>query len=237
MISVCIATYNGSKYIEEQLYSILSQIGPDDEIIISDDHSVDDTIEVIHNIHDERIKVFPNNREKGYTSNFENALLYASGDYIFLSDQDDIWEENKVEYCIKQFQKYDFVVSDASLVDERGNLIAPSFFQKRIVYKSLCGNIYKFGYLGCCMAFKKEILKRALPFPANHYYCTHDNWLFLIAKTYYRTLITSAKLIKYRRHTNNTSEGGLVNHTSLLFKLSYRCYLLYHLSKRFSISK
>lgn len=235
MISVCIATYNGSQYIEEQLHSILSQISKNDEIIISDDHSTDNTIELIQKIQDKRIKIVFNQKEKGYTSNFENALTHATGDYIFLCDQDDIWESNKVEYCIKQLQEYDFIVSDATLINKDGTKIADSFFEKRVVYQSFIGNLYKFGYLGCCMAFKKKILQKALPFPKDHKLCTHDNWLFLIAKTFYKITITPEKLIKYRRHTNNTSEGGLSNKTTIRFKIKYRLYLLIQLCRRIKI--
>ena len=97
MISVCIATYNGEKYIKQQLLSILKQIKVNDEIIISDDHSTDKTFNIIKSFNDTRIKFFLNNKGKGYTRNFENALEKAHGDIIFLSDQDDIWIDNKVE--------------------------------------------------------------------------------------------------------------------------------------------
>lgn len=229
MISVCIATYNGEKYIKEQLMSILLQIGEKDEIIVSDDHSSDDTIQIILSICDSRIKIVTNEGDKGYTSNFQNALLHAKGDYVFLSDQDDVWTENKVNYCINQLQKYDFVVSDAVVVDQNKNIISTSYFLERKIYHSLVGNIYRFGFLGCCMAFRKDVLSRALPFPKNHHYCTHDNWLFLVAKVFYKVNISSEKLILYRRHSSNASTGGFVNRTSLSFKICYRFYLLYHL--------
>lgn len=119
MISVCIATYNGEKYIKEQLLSILPQLGKKDEVIISDDHSTDNTLDIVKGLNDNRIKIVMNNREKGYTSNFENALSYAIGDYIFLSDQDDIWMSNKVDYCIAELKEYDLVVSDAILINSK----------------------------------------------------------------------------------------------------------------------
>lgn len=233
MISVCIATYNGEEYLKEQLDSILSQLSKNDEIVISDDHSTDNTIQIIRSYSDDRIRVILNERGKGYVSNFENALLNAKGDFVFLSDQDDIWLNNKVKYCMEQLVYYDFIVSDAILIDKFNNTIDKSYFKKRRVYNTLAGNIFKFGYLGCCMAFRKEILNKALPFPQNHQYCLHDNWLFLIAKAYYRTKISNEKLIKYRRHDNNTSNGGFSNSTSFIFKITYRCYLLFYLLKRF----
>lgn len=140
-----------------------------------------------------------NNREKGYTSNFENALSYAIGDYIFLSDQDDIWMSNKVDYCIAELKEYDLVVSDAILINSKGEKIDDSFFYKRNVYYTWLGNIFKFGFLGCCMAFKMNVLKKALPFPKKHLYCTHDNWIFLVAQSFYKVKISheSKPPIKY----------------------------------------
>ena len=233
MISVCIATYNGEKHIKEQLDSILSQLGENDEIIISDDNSVDNTINIIQFYNDTRIKVFSNKIEKkGYTGNFENALKQASGDIIFLSDQDDVWAETKVEYCVALLEKYDMIISDAVLIDEENNLIGDSFYKIRKPYKSMLGNVYKFGYLGCCLAFRRTILEKALPFPVKRELCTHDNWLVLIGLCFHNTIISSKKLIYYRRHTNNASSGGFVNNTSVWFKIYYRLYLIFNLIKR-----
>ena len=233
-ISVCIATYNGEKYIKEQLASILSQLGSDDEIVISDDNSTDRTVNIVKQFKDKRLKIYLNNNGKGYVSNFENALNKAIGYYIFLADQDDVWVENKVQYCLAQLENYDLVVSDAVVVDENKALISTSFFAMRKCYRSFLGNILKFGYLGCCMAFKRKILERALPFPSNHKLCTHDYWLFLVAKTYYKSKISDEKLIIYRRHGLNTSTGGFLNNTSIFFKAKYRIYLLFNLIKRIS---
>lgn len=226
MISVCIATYNGRKFIEEQIKSIIPQLSQDDEIIISDDNSTDKTIQEIRNINDKRIKIFFNNGKKGYTSNFENALKQASGQIIFLSDHDDIWCDNKVSEMLQILKVSDFVVSDCYVVDQNKEILADLYFELRQPYKSLIGNIFKFGYLGCCFAFRKEILKKVLPFPQQHNLCTHDNWIFLIAKTYYKTSITNKRLIKYRRHDANTSNGGIKSDTTILFKIKYRLYLL-----------
>ena len=236
MISVCIATYNGALYIKEQLNSILPQLSDNDEIIISDDHSTDNTLQIIRSINDKRIKIFINQGEKGYTPNFENALQKAVGEYIFLCDQDDIWMKNKVSYCINELQSYDFIVSDAVIINSDGQTTKDSFYKERIVYKSLIGNIYKFGYLGCCMAFKRNILEKVLPFPHNHQYCTHDNWIFLIAKSFYKSTISNEQLIKYRRHSTNSSTGFSKSST-LNFKIAYRLYLVYNLVQRLLIQK
>ncbi len=231
-ISICIASFNGGKYIKKQLESIIPQLNDSDEIIISDDGSIDDTILIINSIQDKRIKLIFNTGKHGYTSNFENALRYASNDYIFLCDQDDIWTDNKVEICLKKLEKSDFIVHDAIIVNASENILKDSFFNYRNVYSSFCGNLFKFGYLGCCFAFHKRILDKALPFPKNHKLCTHDNWLFLIGKLYYSSDIIPDKLILYRRHQNNVSSGGDQSHTSFRFKLTYRFYLVYNLLLR-----
>lgn len=229
VVSVCIATYNGEKYIKEQLNSILLQLGDNDEIIISDDNSTDATLEIVRSIKDCRIKIFKNEGIKGYTSNFENALKHAGGEYIFLSDQDDVWVTNKVQICIKKMQSFDFVVSDAYVTDATGHILHCSYYETRHPHKSFLGNVFKFAYLGCCMAFKRRILEKALPFPSNHLMCTHDNWLFLVAFKYYSVGIISDRLICYRRHGNNVSTGEGKSLTTFWFKLKYRIYLLYNL--------
>lgn len=231
-ISVCMATYNGERYILPQLYSILRQLSSEDEIVISDDGSKDNTINLIKSISDPRIRIIKNVGPHGYTYNFENALCHASGKYIFLSDQDDIWMDNKVEYMLNALKTYDFLVSNANLINSDGNLIADSYFNMRKPNRSFVGNILKCGYLGCCMAFKRCVLEKALPFPKDHVMCLHDNWLFLVGKFFFKTLIIKEKLISYRRHSTNVSSGGFMNTTTVWFKVKYRLYLLMQLFLR-----
>ena len=90
-VSVCIATYNGAGFIKEQLDSILMQIPATAEVLIGDDGSVDETISIVEGFNDPRIRVIRNSSNLGYVRNFENLIENARGDYIFLSDQDDIW--------------------------------------------------------------------------------------------------------------------------------------------------
>lgn len=123
MISVCIATYNGERFIREQISSIINQLGNEDEIIISDNGSTDSTIDIIKEIDDKRIKLIKGPKKKSPTSNFENALMHAKGEYIFLSDQDDVWKDNKISICMQYLKHYDCVISDAEMVDENLNII------------------------------------------------------------------------------------------------------------------
>ena len=113
MISVCIATYNGEKYIREQLDSILVQLGPDDEIVVCDDRSSDRTLELIEGYRDSRIHVHRNEKNLGHVRNFEKAISLSRGDYLFLSDQDDVWLPGRVQEMLGQMQ------SDASVTRQR----------------------------------------------------------------------------------------------------------------------
>lgn len=230
-ISVCLATYNGENYILQQLLSIIPQLSTNDEIIISDDGSTDKTKDIILSLDDKRIKIVNNFYERGYTNNFQNALENVTGDLIFLSDQDDIWFENKVKVCLSYLRNYNFIVSNAIVIDAHEKIINNSFFSIKKPFKSFIGNIYRFSYLGCCMCFTKEILDFALPFPKNKKLCTHDNWLFLIGKLFFKMKITNQPLIFYRRHGSNTSFGAEINYkrNPLIFMLKYRLYLLYNI--------
>ena len=129
MISVCIATYNGERFIREQISSIINQLGNEDEIIISDNGSTDSTIDIIKEIDDKRIKLIKGPKKKSPTSNFENALMHAKGEYIFLSDQDDVWKDNKISICMQYLKHYDCVISDAEMVDENLNIIEKSYYK------------------------------------------------------------------------------------------------------------
>ncbi|MDO5420526.1 MAG: glycosyltransferase family 2 protein [Bacteroides sp.] len=230
LISVCIATYNGEKYIEEQINSILPQLSKFDEIIISDDGSTDRTLEILASINDHRIKILKNNDEHGCASNFENALKHSKGDVIFLCDQDDIWSEKKVQTMLADLSHADMVISDASVVNGNLEIINGSFWQLSSPNRGFWGNIYRFAYLGCCMCFRRCVLMKALPFPKNHKMATHDNWLCVVGLFFFNVYYEKSPLIQYRRHTNNVSEGRLTKSTkSFFFKIKYRIYLLWHL--------
>lgn len=232
MISVCITTYNGSRYVAEQIESVARQLSDGDEIIVCDDHSTDDTLNVVRALPYKQIRIIENADNVGYTANFERALRQARGEFVFLCDQDDVWVEDKVERCMKAMQTADFVVTDAIVTDADGNVTSPSYFSLRKPYKSLFGNVYKFSYIGCCCCFRRRVLERALPFPRNHRLCTHDNWLFLVGRAFYKVAFLPEPLIRYRRHKKNTSAGYVTTRTSIGFMLRYRAYLVRHLLRR-----
>ncbi len=234
MISVCIATYNGEQYIEEQLISILTQLNKDDEIIISDDSSTDKTIEIIQNLNDTRIKIIHANF-KNPIYNFENSLKHAKGDVIFTSDQDDVWLPDKVEKTLKELEQCDFLLSDCYVTDENLNIIQSSFFEVNSSVKNKWLALLKNPYLGCCLAFRRKILETAIPFPEN--IPMHDIWIGNVAAFKYKTKITNEKLIYYRRHKNNASTASEKSNNNVFKKIKHRKNLIKALLKRIIFNK
>ncbi len=233
MISVCMATYNGEKYISEQIESILCQIEDEDELIISDDGSKDNTLNIIEHFQDKRIRILHNNMGC-YTKNFENALSHANGDYIFLCDQDDIWMPDKVRVTMEKFSETgaDFLVSAATVVDGEKKLLQESTFESGATKVGFWYNLLKTSYIGACMAFNKNVLKRALPIPGKDKYIAHDYWIACISELYFQTALIEKPLIMYRRHGNNASPALGKSNLSILERVYKRIYTLYFLLKR-----
>ena len=221
MISVCVATYNGEKFIREQIDSILCQLSSDDEIIVSDDGSTDGTIVIINCIGDKRIRIIEGPRKHSPTFNFENALKEAKGDYIFLADQDDVWKTNKVEVCMKWLQKYDCVVSDAEVTDSNLNPLYPSLYAIMQVRQGhIYNTVWKNGYTGCCMAFRRNILEASLPFPKD--IPMHDIWIGNVAAYKYNMKFIPDKLIMFRRHNETISCNGKGSKYSIWQQMKFR---------------
>lgn len=218
MVSVCMATYNGEKYVKSQIESILKQIKRNDELIISDDSSSDNTVQVIRSISDERIKLYINEHSSGRpTENFQNALTKAAGDIIFLADQDDIWLDHKYEKIIKSLETADLVLSNSIVVDESLKEINSSFFELHGSKKGVLRNAIKNSYFGSCMAFRRQILDIALPFPANRE-IGHDVWLGLVAECVGKVRFIDEPLILYRRHSSAVTVYGFGKSGRSLFK-------------------
>ncbi len=203
-ISVAMATYNGEKYIKKQIDTILENLQEDDELVISDDGSTDRTLDIIKSINDKRIKLIEGPK-KGLKKNFANAINNTTGEYIFLSDQDDIWFQNKVEKVYECFINNDYILiqHDAIVVDSNNEVLFESFAEHRKVKNGIIKNLIKNSYHGCCMAFKKELVKEILPIPDNIY--LHDQWIGMVAELNGKTYFINEKLMKYRRHGGNAS--------------------------------
>lgn len=214
-VSVVLATYNGAKFLPEQLRSIIGQLREKDELIIVDDCSTDKTVNILEELRDDRIVLLKNRVNRGVFATFELGLNHASNKYILLSDQDDIWLDGKVVAILECFNnspaKTCLIVSDAKVINSDGDVVRESFMKMRGGFKyGFLNNFVKNRYLGCTLAIRCDLLKLALPFP--RYIPQHDIWLGLLAEVYGRTEYISQPLILYRRHGNNTSPGrqGLI---------------------------
>lgn len=230
-ISVCMASYNGGLYIKDQLESILCQLESDDEIIISDDGSTDNTIDVINSFCDNRIKLFLSSFHN-LNMNFEFSLKQATGDFIFLSDQDDIWLPNKVNIMLSALKEYDLVSSDCYVVNSKLDVISNSLYNStKRNKKGFWNNFIKCNYIGCCMAFKKSILDKAIPFPKG--LICHDVWIGLVAEAFGNPTFIDEQLIYYRRHQANASQTTIGSTLTLREKISYRFLMLSNIIKKY----
>ncbi len=168
MISVLVVTYNGETYIREQIDSILKNIGLGDELVVSDDGSLDTTREILKSYQNRMPEsVLWKDRVKALLPNVEAGLRACRGDYIFLADQDDVWMPDKVEKVMEVFRrkKAMVVVHDARVTDAAcKETLMPSFFVYRHSGRGAIKNIIKNTYMGCCMAFRKEVLMQYFRF-------------------------------------------------------------------------
>ena len=230
-VSVCMATYNGARFIGEQLRSILCQLDDDDEVIISDDGSTDGTVAILRAFADSRIRILERGgHRKDPVNNFGNALENARFSIVFLADQDDLWAVHKVKTVVRLLEKYDLIVTDCSLIDEHGSILAASFFEQHGSRPGFWSNLIKNSYLGCCMAFRRSLLEKALPLPAN--IPMHDIWLGMLVEWYGTPHFYPEPLVAYRRHgTNATMTGGTSPHT-FRKKIMFRYHLLHCLAQR-----
>lgn len=231
-ISVCMITYNGEKYVKEQMASILKQLKEDDEVIVSDDGSTDATLSVIESFGDPRIHIYPNTLENGYSKNVENALNHSTGDVIFLSDQDDVWKENKVAVMLAALAKGKIAIHNAEVTDENLKTTIPDFFVHYHVKPGFWRNFLRTRYTGACMAMKREFLQRALPFPDNQVLCPYDYWLSYLGEYYHEAVIVPDTLILYRRHVGTALTAGEYSTRSVKTRIATRFYCLRELRKR-----
>lgn len=232
MISVCMATYNGERFICEQVVSILSQLHSGDELVVSDDGSTDHTLDLLKAYNDPRIRLLQG-PQRGLTYNFENAIAHARGDYLFLSDQDDVWKPNKVERMVEAMDRLnvDLVVSDATITDANLQPTGHTLQGDTPPHTGFLHTIYHTTYVGCCTAFRSTILKRLLPFPPR--IVMHDYWIGQVADYFFKTAFIPDSLMYYRRHDANASTLTTgKSPLSLRQKLAYRYWIVYYLLKR-----
>ena len=224
-ISVCMASYNGASYIHDQILSILSQLNVYDELIISDNGSIDNTLDIVKEIKDDRIKLF-NCKEIGVVPNFENALRKARGKYIFLSDQDDVWMPGRVLSMIQALQAAHLVMSDAIVTNAELNpgSCTRTLFQLMNPSKSISRNIVKNTFTGSCIAFDRCVLRAVLPFPSG--LPIHDWWIGLVAISIGDVILLNQPNLLLRRHESNTSTLSLPSKNTICYRISMRMFVL-----------
>jgi len=211
MISVCMATYNGGKFICEQLESILSQLPTDAEVIVADDGSTDDTLAIVNSFGDGRIRVLPAEKHLGVIYNYERALQASKGEFIFLADQDDIWLPGKAEKVLAALKDADLVIHDAWMLrpsePSGSSWVRTGKLSDIRPYRSgVAANWWKNRYTGNCIAFRRLVLDKAFPFPKN--LPMHDQWLGLVAEKFFRVSYVAETLIEYRQHSDNATHIG-----------------------------
>jgi glycosyltransferase involved in cell wall biosynthesis len=203
------AAFNGGKYIEIQLRSILSQLGTADEVVIVDDCSHDDTVARILGMQDRRIHLIQHTANLGVVATVEDALRLAKGDILFLSDDDDIWAETKVRRFLEVFHDrsdVQIVTSRVRLIDENGNPYTDDrITRKGHFFAGFWWNVYKNHYQGSAMAIRASLLEQVLPFPVRSAFL-HDAWIGTRnAIVGGKTAFIEEELLFYRRHSNNFS--------------------------------
>lgn len=212
MISIALATYNGSKFIREQLDSILTQSMDDFEIIVSDDCSTDNTFQILQEYadKDDRFKIFQNRQNLGFKKNFEHILSLCNGEFIAFCDQDDIWEPNHLETLYKNIEDNDCIGANSLIIDEKGDSQGDTLLKylrihvmpkdaEQLFQHELYSNVIQ----GTASLIRASLVKQALPIPDSIKY--HDYWLALIAGLNGKCTYIKDVVLKYRRHSSNAS--------------------------------
>jgi len=204
-ISVCMATYNGALYLEQQIESILEQLQDTDEIVVVDDASTDDSALIVESYRDPRIRLMTNEHNVGHVRSFERAMAAATGDIIMLSDQDDVWAEGRVDYLVHELEGARMVASNydhlppASQDRPEERLTSPSSSFRNLLGLALGRR----PYYGCTMAFTRDFVTLALPFPRSTR--AHDHWLAILGTTSRSLKHASRTTVHRRLHDDNLS--------------------------------
>ena len=224
-ISVALAYYRGEQYIKEQLQSILPQLSLSDEVVISVDDITESGKKLLQALQDgdDRIRII-RGPGKGVVRNFDRAIRACRGEIVFLSDQDDVWAENKVAKVLEAFEDPEVmaVLHDAQMIDGNGKLIhEPSLFEFRNSKPGLMKNLIRNSYVGCCMAFRRKLIPLICPIPKEMY--MHDFWIGLAAEKTGKVVLIREPLLYYRRHTANVTD---MFHGTLGFMVTKRVNMI-----------
>lgn len=222
-IDILLATYNGEKYLKEQLDSILNQTYKNIRIIISDDCSKDTTPEILKEYQkkDDRIELHIQKNNLGVVKNIEFLLKEVKSPYYMLADQDDYWLPEKAEKSLEKLkeEKADLVFGDLEVVDKNLNTMYSSFNDYMLLTRKINKyiNSYKVNYLyncitGCTVLAKKETIEKIIPLPTNSKRLIHDHWIGLMVALNGKLAYVPEKYIRYRQHGNNEVGTEKISH-------------------------
>jgi len=205
-ITICIATYNGAKYLKEQLDSLANQTIQPYEVILQDDCSSDNTVEIAKTYQDKlNLKIFVNEINLGFTKNFESVLSKATGDFIAPCDQDDIWKSDKLELLLSHIGDSSLIYANSLLVDANGQSLNKTLSQKLrnnfIDSQSGLNFFFDNTVSAHAMLFKKEILEYIFPFPKITYF---DSFIAASSASFGGIRFLDENLVLYRQHQTNT---------------------------------
>lgn len=209
-VSVCMATYKGEPFVREQLESILVQLGADDEVVVVDDASPDGTAEAVEGIGDPRVRLVRANSNKGYVRTFEHAVNLSSGEFIFLSDQDDVWMPGRVELMLKALETHMVVASN---FDMHGSAPRPWIPRLRSSdsgrhLANLAALLVGYrAYYGCGMALRRQGLDYFIPVP-RYVRESHDLWLAICGNVVGSIAHLDESTIYRRLHEENQTPAG-----------------------------
>lgn len=223
ILTVCLATYNGEAFLHEQIDSILLQLEPNDQLIVSDDGSSDGTLSILQSYGD-RLTIISTARIGGVVQNFSRVLAVATGDYIALADQDDVWLPGRIDMIRAALASHDLVQLNGEVVDSH---LAPknmTVFQSVNVRPGLLQNFLKNSFVGCNMAFRREVKDFIMPMPKNIPW--HDWYIGLAAEAFFEVKRIDTISMLYRRHGDNFSETGGKSRYSTTKKFMMRYYIL-----------
>jgi len=211
-VSIALCTYNGEQYLTKQLDSILHQdYNHVTEIVCVDDNSTDSTWSILeeYSLRFKKIKIYRNENNQGYNSNFEKALSLTTNKYIAISDQDDIWYPTKITKLITNIGDSLMVYSDNQYIDESDKYLEKRFSDFiNLQNTTSCLNFALFNAIsGHTMLIHKDLLKIALPFSVD---VPYDFWLGFHAAQFGEIKYVDEPLVGYRQHQNNAL--GAIGH-------------------------
>lgn len=211
-ISVAMATYNGEKYLIQQLDSVFEQTVLPNEIIIVDDCSTDNSWNLLQEYASSHtgIKLSRNPQNLGACQTFAQAISLCGSEYIVLADQDDVWLPNKLELLLKNIGDNMLIHSDAYLVDESLQIMTDTFKKGVMSQRNFTDYLFANNVTGCTCLFRRELVDNFWPIPAGFY--IHDHYLALCASYSGTIKYLPQPLIYYRQHAQNQiGENSRVN--------------------------